>query len=117
MNSKTSENRRTPPDPASSLPESSHLSLGRMVSRWAERAPGSLAVCQSDLGWTYAELISTARVLAAPLPAGEVIAVTGQQSFGLVAAVLAVLSSRGVLLTVDPKMPERRQKLIVEQAG
>src|SRR5579862_8358220 len=117
MNSKLSGNRRTPRDPASRLPEPRHLPLGRMVSRWAESAPGSPAVCQGNLTWTYAELVSTASALAASLPAGEVIAVTGQQSFGLVAAVLAVLSSRSVLLTVDPKMPERRQKLIVEQAG
>ncbi|HLJ15852.1 MAG TPA: non-ribosomal peptide synthetase [Bryobacteraceae bacterium] len=117
MNYKTSEKCHGLPDPATALPESSHLSLGRMVSRWAERAPGSLAACQGAHGWTYAELVSTAEALAASLPAGEVIAVTGQQSFGLVAAALAVLSSRSVLLTVDPKMPERRQKLIVEQAG
>ena len=96
MNHKTSEIRRAAPDPGAPLPESRDLSVGRMVSRWAERTPESLAVSQGDRGWTYAELVSSARALGSSLPAGEVIAVTGQQSFGLVAAALAVLSSRGI---------------------
>jgi amino acid adenylation domain-containing protein len=104
-------------DPGAAMPESSYLSLASMVSKWAKRTPNSPAVSQGDRTWTYEELVATSRVLALSLAPGEVVAVTGQQSFGLVAAILGALSSRSVLLTVDPNLPERRQQLIVEQAG
>ena len=117
MNSKTAGIHRTGSDPSASLSESRHLLLGSMVSRWAERTPDSPAVSQGDALWTYAELVGSARALACSLPPGEVVAVTGQQSFGMVAGILAVLSSRSVLLTIDPNLPERRQQLFVEQAG
>src|SRR5579872_5021279 len=117
MNSKPTRIPSSVPDPKAALPESAHPSLAQMVSRWAEQTPDSPAVVQGDCRWTYAELVRAARSLAALVPPGEVIAVTGDPSFGLVASMLGVFSSRGVLLTVDPKMPERRQKLLVEQAG
>ncbi len=104
------------PDPRSVLSEPRYELLGRMVSEWAERTPDSPAVSQGDKLWTYAELVASARSLSSLLRPAEVVAVTGQPSFGLVASILAVLSSRSVLLTVDPNLPERRQLLFVEQA-
>lgn len=117
MNSETAGIHRTVSDPSALFSESRYPLLGSMVSRWAERTPDSPAVSQGDRIWTYAQLVASARTLASSLPPGEVIAVTGQQSFGLVAGILAVLSSRNVLLTVDPNLPERRQQLFVKQAG
>lgn len=117
MNSNRAEIHRIGSDPSASLLEPRLPTLGSMALRWAERTPDSPAVSQGDGQWTYAELVASARALVCSLPPGEVIVVTGQQSFGLVAGILAVLSSRSVLLTIDPKLPERRQKLFVEQAG
>ncbi|MCG3150565.1 MAG: Tyrocidine synthase 3 [Verrucomicrobiae bacterium] len=88
--------------------------LPQLIDRWTGGAP---AVTQGDRVWSYAELVGTAQALAAKLPAGEVVAVTGRPSFGLVAAMLAVLSSRNTLLTIDPDLPARRQQLLVEQAA
>ncbi len=99
------------------LLEPKYDSLIQMILASAANRPGSPAISQGDRRWTYSNLISTASALARRIAPGEVVAVTGQQSFGMVAGVLAVLSGGGVLLTVDPKLPERRQKMLVEQAS
>ncbi len=117
MDTKTLDIKRTKLGTGTLLAESQYPSLGHMVSMWAERTPKAPAICQGDRVWSYAELVSTAGNLACSLPPGEIVAVTGQQSFGLVAGILAVLASGSVLLTVDPNLPERRQRLLVEQAG
>jgi amino acid adenylation domain-containing protein len=117
MNSKIEAANRALPDPNIQLFEPRLMPLGSMVSRWAQSTPDATAVSQGDRSWSYAELVASARSLTSSLQPGEVIAVTGEQSFGLVAGILGVLSSRSVLLTIDPHLPERRQKLLVEQAG
>jgi amino acid adenylation domain-containing protein len=104
-------------DPSGIQTEPRYASLASMVEVWAQRTPDALAVSQATRSWTYAQLTASANAIATLLSAGEVVALTGQQSFGLVAAMLAVLSSRSVLLTIDSNLPEHRQKLLVEQAG
>ena len=93
-----------------------------MVQAQAERSPDAVAVSQGDRRWSYADLISrTLEVIrelqVQGLQNGDVVAVSGQRSFGLVVNMLAVLGSRGVMLPIDPNLPERRQQLLVEQAG
>jgi amino acid adenylation domain-containing protein len=93
-----------------------------MIAHWVAHTPGAVALAQGDQCWRYAELgHGTARLtsalLAAGLRPGEPVAVSGRQSFGLIASMLAVLAGRGVMLTIDPNLPERRQRLLVEQAG
>ena len=97
--------------------ESKYESIAHLVEEWTKRTPGAPAVCQGDRCWTYSQLTASASALAASFPTGEVVAVTGQQSFGLVAGMLAVLSNRSVLLTIDSNLPEHRQQLLVKQAG
>ena len=99
------------------LPEPKYEPVVEMIRASAASRPDSTAVSQGDRRWTYANLIGTASALAHRISPGEVVAVTGQQSFGMVAGILAVLSGGGVLLTVDSKLPERRQKMLVEQAS
>ncbi|HXM34164.1 MAG TPA: non-ribosomal peptide synthetase, partial [Pyrinomonadaceae bacterium] len=51
------------------------------------------------------------------LKRGEVVAVGGSPSFGLIAGMLGVLSSGGVLLTLDRNLPGERLKLMLSEAG
>ena len=86
------------------------------------QAPDNTAICKGEQKWTYAELASRsdhiARALVADgLSKGEVVAVIGPPDFGLIAGMLAVFRSGGVLLTLDPNLPSERQQLMLREAG
>src|SRR5262249_13355847 len=49
--------------------------------------------------------------------AGDVVAVTGSRSFAVVSAMLGVFRGGGVLLTLDPKLPIERRKVMLEQSA
>ncbi len=87
-----------------------------LIRAWAERTPDAIAITQNGQAWRYAELVHAAAVLTDRLTPGEVVAVTGQPSFGLIAAMLATLWSRAILLPIDVNLPARRQQLLLEQA-
>jgi amino acid adenylation domain-containing protein len=110
------------PDPTMALPEPSYACVAETVLSWAERTPDQAAVCQGGQSWTYHHLAETAQLLARILlgqgmERGEVVAVTGERSFGLIASMTAVLASGGVLLTLDPNLPSHRQQLMLREAG
>ena len=110
------------PDPRIALPEPSYACVAETVLSWAERTPEQAAVCQGGRIWTYHDLAGRAQLLARILlgqgmERGEVVAVTGERSFGLIAGMTAVLASGGVLLTLDPNLPSHRQQLMLREAG
>ncbi|MGH8773204.1 MAG: amino acid adenylation domain-containing protein, partial [Burkholderiales bacterium] len=70
---------------------------------------------------SYAELWSAAAGLARALrreglQGGDVVAIAGQKSFGLVVCMSAVLHAGGVMLTVDVNLPAERQRLLLREA-
>ncbi len=80
------------------------------------------AVAQGEHTWTYGALLRAAEDIALGLrtqdvSSGDVVAVTGVRSFGLVAGVLGVLMSGGVLLLIDPALPRRRRDLMMAEAS
>ncbi|MCC2672605.1 MAG: lgrB, partial [Armatimonadetes bacterium] len=78
------------------------------------------AVRQGKRAWSYAQLHSAADTVTGALAAlapGPVVAVTGARTFGLVAAVVGVLHSQAVLLTLDPELPASRRGLMLAEAG
>jgi amino acid adenylation domain-containing protein len=86
----------------------------------ARSAPAAIAVSQAARTWTYGELAERADALAGALIAsghqpGDVVAVTGRASFGVIASIVAVLSSGGVLLTIDPDLPPERKRVMVRE--
>jgi non-ribosomal peptide synthetase component F len=86
------------------------------------QAPSNTAICKGEQKWTYAELASRAEQIARALVAdglskGEVVAVIGPPGFGLIAGMLGVFRSGGVLLTLDPNLPSERQQLMLREAG
>ena len=110
------------PNPSVALSEPRLEPVTTTVSAHALRAPAAIAVSQAGRTWTYGELTGRADALAGALIAaghqpGDVVAVTGLASFGVVASIVAVLSSGGVLLTIDPGLPSERKRMMVREAG
>jgi amino acid adenylation domain-containing protein len=118
----TPHSARLLPDPATVLPEPSCELVTSLVTSWAKRSPKNIAIQQGDRVWTYEELSASADAIARLLLAhntsrGEVMAVTGPKSFGLLSSMMAVLLSGGVLLPIDRNLPADRQRLVLREAG
>ncbi|MEM7593187.1 MAG: amino acid adenylation domain-containing protein, partial [Cyanobacteria bacterium P01_A01_bin.83] len=109
------------PDPGEVLPEPDYELVTTIFSSWVNRTPEQAAICQENNTWNYSDLSRTAQTLAKVLLAyrikkGEVVAVSGTRSFGLIASMLGVLFSGGVLLNLDPKLPKHRQQMMLQEA-
>ncbi|RPI76660.1 MAG: hypothetical protein EHM45_12220, partial [Desulfobacteraceae bacterium] len=109
------------PDPSRALPEPNYPGVLELFDGWAGRSPGQIAVGQGRREWTYADLADRSRTVARMLrqrnlQPGDVVGLYGQRSFGLIAALLGILRSGGVLLTLDPRQPESRHRAMLEQA-
>jgi amino acid adenylation domain-containing protein len=110
------------PCPADPLDEPEVESVVRLFLAQARRGPDRTALCRAGETWTYGELerwaLACARALRARgLRPGEVVAVAGPRSPELIGALLGVLLAGGVLLTLDRRHPEARQRTILRQAG
>ncbi|MCZ6622688.1 MAG: amino acid adenylation domain-containing protein, partial [Deltaproteobacteria bacterium] len=118
----TPQSARLLPDPATVLPELRCELVTSLVTSWAKQSPKKTAIRQGERAWTYEELSASAGALGQLLGAhrtqwGEVVAVAGPKSFGLVSSMMAVLLSGGVLLAVDRNLPADRQRLMLREAG
>jgi amino acid adenylation domain-containing protein len=117
----TPGSRRLLPDPTRLLPEPAYELLPQAFMSWARRSPAQPALSQDNQVWCYQELAQAARSLARHLLAeglerGEVTVVCGPRSFGLIAGMLGVFLSGGVLLTLDQLLPHRRQQVMLQAA-
>ncbi|GAB6041223.1 non-ribosomal peptide synthetase [Endothiovibrio diazotrophicus] len=109
------------PDPRQPLPAPVHPPMAGWISEWAGRTPEQTAVAHGTRQWSYRELVAGAEAIAHTLranglAAGEVVAIHGERSFGLVAALLGVLYGGGVVLLLDPRLPRRRRERMQQQA-
>ena len=93
-----------------------------IVSQAVERQPRAIAiecgahkVSYSDL-WGNTERLAAA-LLGSDLKIGQVVAVSGTPSVGLVTGFLAVLRAGGIGLFVDPSLPEQRRRHMVAAAN
>jgi amino acid adenylation domain-containing protein/FkbH-like protein len=110
------------PDPRLRLDEPYYESVPVTVSRIAAETPGRPAIASGDHTWSYGQLAKKANELALHLIAGgtergQIVAVFGPRSFGLISSMVAVTMSGRVLLTLDPALPARRLQLMVSLAG
>ena len=55
-------------------------------------------------------------LLAQGLQRGDVVAVTGPRSFGLIASMMGTFLSGGVLLALDEALPSDRRRLMLQEA-
>ncbi|MGH9390245.1 MAG: AMP-binding protein, partial [Vicinamibacteria bacterium] len=109
------------PDPTVPIPEPETGIVGDDFLSWSDRTPSAPAVVQNGHVLTYGDLAQRSRAIAESLlgrgfAPGDVVAVAGQRSFGLIASMLGVLRSGGVLLTLDPSLPAERRKLMLSEA-
>jgi len=109
------------PDPSAVLPQPQYNLLTTMFTNWVSSTPEHSAVCQGDRSWNYSELSTSAHAVAGVLLShgvsrGDVVAVFGSRSFGLIASMMGVLLSGGVLLTIDPKYQSERQSVMLQEA-
>ncbi len=117
----TPESRRVLPDPSAVLPQPEYKLVTTMFANCVKALPEHSAVCQGDRSWNYSQLSTSAHALAQVLLShgvnrGEVVAVFGERSFGLIASMMGVFLSGGVLLTIDPKLPQHRQQIMLQEA-
>jgi amino acid adenylation domain-containing protein len=117
----TPKSRSLLPDLSAVLPQPRYELVTTMFASWVKSTPEHLAVCQGNRSWNYSQLSITAHNLAQVLLShgikrGEVVAVFGSRSFGLIASMIGVLLSGGVLLTIDPKLPSYRQQMMLAEA-
>jgi amino acid adenylation domain-containing protein len=97
-----------------------HTPVADVVAAVARREPAAVAVEQGAAQLCYGDLLASADAVAARLGAGvhgRAVAVAGRRSIGLVAAVLGVLRAGGVLVTIDPELPEPRVRQMLEDAA
>ncbi|MFN6465859.1 MAG: non-ribosomal peptide synthetase [Nostoc sp. DedVER02] len=109
------------PEPRAILPEPKYELATTMFTSWVNRTPEHLSLRQGFRNWNYGELDKIAQTLARVMLSygverGDVVAVFGTRSFGLIASMLGVLLSGGVLLTLDPQLPSQRQRLMLQEA-
>jgi amino acid adenylation domain-containing protein len=110
------------PDPRIALPQPVYPPIAQTCLDWADRSPLQPAIIQADLTWTYQQLAAAAQDIAQLLRShgvanGDPVAVSGDRSFGLIASMLGVFLSGGVLVNIDPKLPEARQQLMLTTAN
>ena len=110
------------PDPVASLPEPEFTPLPRQVLAIASHNPNKIALSHEGHEWTYRELTESAKAVAETLSAdglrsGDVVAVSGQRSFGLISGILGILLARGVLLMLDSALPAARRDFMLRTAA
>jgi non-ribosomal peptide synthetase component F len=108
------------PDPTADLGFPECKPITETILAYAASTPDRPAVGQGGRSWSYRELSEASRAVArglaaAGLEVGDCVAVTGPRSFGFVAAMLGVWRSGGVLVNIDPSLPEKRQALMLTE--
>ena len=117
----TETSRDILPDPTVALSEPMFEPVTDVFLSHVRQSPGQTAVRQAGHSWTYSELWSGVEAIARSLLArkvrrGEAVALMGPRSFGYIAALVGIIRSGGVLLTVDRNLPVNRQRLILTEA-
>ncbi len=102
------------PDPGEPLDGAWHGPVHGALDRIATFAPERVAVADRDGVWTYGRLAAAVhrvgqRLRALGVEPGDRVAIYGQRSASLAAAVLGALSAGGAFVILDPSYPPRRQ--------
>lgn len=110
------------PDPSVPLTQPRHEPVTASIAAWAERTPDAPAISHGGGNVSYRALDAAAAgicqsLLERGVRPGDVVAVRGERSFGLISSMVGVLMSGGVLLTLDRNLPRERQRTLLELAG
>ncbi|HMS71438.1 MAG TPA: amino acid adenylation domain-containing protein, partial [Baekduia sp.] len=110
------------PDPSLAMAVPEYSLVVDMFCDVASRAPDATALCFGDHSWSYGDVGRISLGLAAELESrgvrrGDVVAIHGTRSPGVVMAMLATLANGAVVLTVDPTLPRERRLVMMRTAG
>ena len=114
--------RQLLPNPQAELFENRFDPVTTLIARLAAKEPNRVAVRQANQSWTYAELVQSSEAIAQELLTiklghCEVVAIYGRRSFGLVASMIGVFLSGGVVMNLDSRIPRQRLELMLEQCS
>ncbi|MCU1244331.1 MAG: hypothetical protein JWN02_241, partial [Acidobacteria bacterium] len=118
----TASSRGLLPEPTAAQEAPPQRLVPHRIADWIARAPEHASIRQGDETLTYADLGRRMTAVADELRArglqpGEVVAVLGARSPGVVTSMAGVLLSGGVLLTLSPDLPEQRHRLMLAESG
>ena len=110
------------PDPSVPLDRPRFDPVAELVLQTVQEQPQAPAVEHAGRTYTYESLAKTSESIAMSLvrgglPKGSAVAVTGSRCFGFIAAMLGVWRAGGVLVNVDPALPEQRQLTMMSTTG
>lgn len=110
------------PQPGEVLAQPEYALVTTLFNFWVATNPQKTAITQATYHWSYQELSNSAHHLAMVLlnygvQPGDAIALYGTKSFGLIASMLGILLSGGVLVTIDSQLPAERQQIILSAAN
>ncbi len=113
--------RQVLPDPLQELALVPQATIVEKILLQAAAHPELPAVQYNNTTHDYRELTQHAyeiaeALVASGLKANEVVTVSGNRSFGLVAAMLGAFMARGVLLMLDSKLPVARRLLMMHES-
>lgn len=109
------------PDPHERLDEPPQVSVPGQFAAWTRKTPHHPAIRQGGNTWSYDQLADRSETLGRRLRTqgitrGDIVAVHGPPCFGLIASMIGVLQSGGVLLPIDPHLPSRRKQRMLREA-
>jgi amino acid adenylation domain-containing protein len=118
----TSEMEKVLPDPRIHLEKPGYQPIPEIFLSLARSQPDAPALRQGNITLSYAEMAERAGrvakgLIAQGLNKGDTVAVTGVRSPGLVVAMMGTLLAGGVLLTLDPNLPEKRRNVMLKEAN
>lgn len=118
----TPDRRKESPVPADRTPSAYASGLPALVARHAERTPQALAVMDGDTTLTYAQLVTSARTLAAHLHdhgvrPGDRVALLVPRSARALVAQLALWWAGAACVPLDPAHPRPRTEAMLTTAG
>lgn len=114
----TNTSREILPDPSIEIPYRIYAKTPEVFLSVAEQYPLEKAISNGKQYYDYQALKQTSQFLAnqlitAGLKQGDTVLVTGVSCFGTIAGFLSVMLAGGVLVSLDPNLPEDRRKQIV----
>lgn len=118
----TPDHRKESPVPADRTPSAYAAGLPALVARHAEQTPQALAVMDGDTTLTYAQLVASARALAAHLHdhgvrPGDRVALLVPRSARTIVAQLALWWAGAACVPLDPAHPRPRIEAMLATAG
>ncbi|HEY9281900.1 MAG TPA: AMP-binding protein, partial [Pyrinomonadaceae bacterium] len=97
-----------------------HENVYQLFDRRAEELPDHPALARAGAGVTYRELRERTNrlanfLIASGVEKGSVVAVLTRDTAQAITAVVAVLKAGGVFVPLDPDIPERRLRTMIEE--